>query len=93
MAHATPNCDGLRFAGILHVELSEVNAFVLQVFATACAANACPNFKALLQSFLYDKTADETAGSSNEYSHRFVSFFCKGTKKLRIKSEELRIIL
>ena len=54
--------------------MCKVYTFVLQVFAAACTTYASPNIKALIQGLLYNKTANETTGSGDEYGHVFNIF-------------------
>jgi hypothetical protein len=70
-----------QLRGALHVELSEADALVLQIFATRRASNACPDFETLPQTLFYDKTSDETAGSGDENVHCFCSFSAAKVKK------------
>ncbi len=64
-----------QFAGMGVVEVDEADAWVLQVGAAACGADAGPRFEALAERFVNDGASYESAGAGDEDFFLFHSFF------------------
>jgi len=53
------------------IKFDEMDTMVLQILSRTAPAHCCPCFKPLAQCLLHDKTANETAGTGDEYRHNY----------------------
>lgn len=74
--------------GIAKIQFDEVDASVFQIIPARRGSHSSPDLHALLECMLYDETANETAGSGNQYFHDVLQFECKGKKIMLIITQK-----